>query len=36
MGAGVQKMLQNFLQSTWKTKYVKSDNIWITYTDDVN
>ena len=24
-----QKMSQNFLQSTWKTEYAKSNNIWI-------
>ena len=24
-----QKMSQNFLQSTWKTEYTKSNNIWI-------
>ena len=35
MGAGGQKMLQNFLQSTWKTEYGKSNNISITITDDV-
>ena len=29
-------MLQNFHQSTWKTDYAKSNNIWITFTDDIN
>ena len=29
-------MLQNFLQSIWMTEYAKLNNIWITYTDDVN
>ena len=29
--AGGQKMPQNFLQSTWKTEYEKSNNIWIIY-----
>ena len=29
-------MLRNVLQSTWKTEYAKSNNIWVTYTDDVN
>ena len=36
MRAGGQKMLRNVLQSTWKTEYAKSNNIWVTYTDDVN
>ena len=36
MGAGGQKMLQNFLQSTWQTEYAKSNNIWIIYSDDIN
>ena len=30
------KLLQIFLQSNSKTKYVKSNNIWIIYTDDLN
>ena len=29
-------MLQDFLQSTWKTEYAKSNNIWVTSTDDMN
>ena len=29
-------MLQDFLQSTWKTEYAKSNNIWVTSTDDIN
>ena len=29
--AGEWKMHQNFLQSTWKTEYEKSNNIWIIY-----
>ena len=29
-------MLQNFLQSAWKTEYEKSNNIWTTYTDYIN
>ena len=29
-------MLQNFLQKNWKTKYAKSNNIWIIYTDNIN
>ena len=33
---GGQKMLQNVLQSAWKAKYAKSNNIWITYTVDIN
>ena len=36
MGARGQKMLQNFLQKNWKTKYAKSNNIWIIYTDNIN
>ena len=36
MGTWGQKMLQNFLQSTWKTEYEKSNNIWTTYTDYIN
>ena len=36
MGAGGQKMLQNFLQGTWQTEYAKSNNIWIIYTYDIN
>ena len=29
-------MIQNFLQSTWKTGYAKSNNILIRDTDDIN
>ena len=29
--AAGQKIPQNFLQSTWKTEYEKSNNIWIIY-----
>ena len=29
--AGGRKMSQNFLQSTWKAEYEKSNNIWIIY-----
>ena len=29
--AGGRKMPQNFLQSTWKTEYKTSNNIWIMY-----
>ena len=29
-------MLQNFIQNTWKTEYAKSNNIWVTLTDDTN
>ena len=29
--AGGQKIPQNFLRSTWKTEYEKSNNIWIIY-----
>ena len=29
-------MIQNFLQSTWKTEYAKSNNIWVTFTEDIN
>ena len=36
MGARGQNMLQNVLQSNWKTEYAKSSNIWIIYTDDIN
>ena len=36
MGAGGQKMLQNFLESTWWTKYAKSNNIWIIWNYDIN
>ena len=28
---GGQKMFQNFLESTWKRKYAKSNNIWINH-----
>ena len=36
MGVGGQKMLQSFLESTWKTEYGKSNNISVTYADDIN
>ena len=29
-------MPQNFLQSTWKIEYAKSNNIGVTSTDDIN
>ena len=29
--AGGEKIPQNFLRSTWKTEYEKSNNIWILY-----
>ena len=29
--AGGRKIPQNFLRSTWKTEYEKSNNIWIIY-----
>ena len=36
MGAGGQKMLQNFLESAWWTEYAKSNNIWIIWDYDIN
>ena len=36
MRARGQKMLQNFLQSSRKTEYARSNNIWIIYTDYIN